>query len=357
MEHSNAAAEMLEKLSCPAFLTNNGIITCVNQAAISRQIGIDNNVSDLICIGADEYAQYAGGTLCLTLCLNNNLYSASVSKIGDQHLFCLASDYEESELRAFAVAARFIREPLSNAVLGIEESIHNNNDSENMQHLAQVNRSLHQLLRAVCNMSDVAHYANPNSANMQIQNITEIFSEILQKAALLATEANRTIRYSIPGTPVFGLADAEKLERALLNLISNAIKNTPKGGTIDATLRQSGNKLLFILNDTGTGFDRRSQAAAFSQFLREPVLGNPNSGIGLGLSIVRSVAAAHGGTVLIDHPNETGARVTMTLALKHTQEDILRSPVLLPVDYSGGRDHALLELSDVLPNSSYSELS
>lgn len=360
MEHSNGTAEMLEKLSCPAFLTNNGIITCANRSALSRQIQINTDVRELICAGGDEYTQYNDGTLYIALCLNNTTYNASISKVGQEHLFCLTSDCEEPELRAFAVAAQYLREPLSNALLGIEELIPNKdmqNNPESMQHLSQINRSLHQLLRAVCSMSDASRYTNPQSANMQMQNLTKLFSEILEKAASLAADTGIKINYTIPGKPVLCLADAEKLERAVLNLISNAIKNTPKGGTIDATLRQSGSKLLFILNDTGNGIAPQEQASVFTNFLREPALGNPSSGIGLGMSIVRSVAAIHGGAVLIDHPGETGTRVTMTLAIKHTEEDMLRSPVLLPVDYSGGRDHALLELSDVLPNSSYCEIS
>ena len=68
--------------------------------------------------------------------------------------------------------------------------------------------------------------------------------------------------------------------------------------------------------------------------------------------LVRSAAASHGGAVLIDQPEGGGARVTMTIAIRQSTSGTLRSPILR-VDYAGERDHALVELSDVLPAQCY----
>jgi len=74
----------------------------------------------------------------------------------------------------------------------------------------------------------------------------------------------------------------------------------------------------------------------------------------LGLSLVCSTAVAHGGTVLLDRPAGGGVRFTMSISLKREKgsEAILRNSPL-PFDYAGERDHALLELSDVLPAEAY----
>lgn len=356
MEHSNKNADMLEKLIHPAFTVTDGKITQANQAAIQRGIQLNTAVTDLITIGSEEYQQFTDGKLCITLSVQDIPYQTTVSICADAHLFCLTSDYENPELRAFALAAQQLRGPLGNAMISAEQLMPNNalqEDTNAKEQLAQLNRSLHQLLRTISNMSDAASYTNHQANLQKTYDLCGIFAEILEKASSLASQANRTLNYSIPNHSVYGLADAEKLERAILNLISNAIKYTPAGDAVNATLRHSGNKLFFTLQDGCSGTDSQVKSNIFDRFLREPGLDDSRSGIGLGMSIVRSVAAAHGGTVLVEQPENEGARLTMTIAINQTNSNSIRTPVMLPVDYAGGRDHCLLELSDVLPASLY----
>ena len=83
-------------------------------------------------------------------------------------------------------------------------------------------------------------------------------------------------------------------------------------------------------------------------------LGGKN-GIGLGLSIVRSCAYTHGGTVLTDLSDSNVFKITMSLNIRCVSDRTLRTPVQLPYDYAGSRDHTLLELSDVLSPDSYDQ--
>lgn len=359
MEHSNENAEILENLMCPAFAVADGIITHANQAALQRGIQLNTNVTDWIAIGTEEYQQFSEGKLCITLRIQDITYYTTVTTSGKNHIFCLASDYEDPELRAFALAAQQLRGPLASAMVSTEQLLPNSaawKEQEDKQNLAQLSRSLHQLLRAVSNMSDAAHYANRQAGRMQTCDLTAIFEETLEKAALLVSQAGCTFNFTLPKQSVCGLADAEKLERAVLNLISNAMKYTPSGGIITATLRHSKGKLIFTIQDSGPGIDPQVRSNVFSRFLREPGLDDGRSGIGLGMTIVRSVAAIHGGTVLMEQPENQGARFTMTLAVNQDAGNVVRTPILLPVDYAGGRDHSLLELSDVLPASLYDNI-
>ena len=354
MEHSIHNNEILGKLMCPAFTVASGVIVDANQAAIQRGIQVDTNVIDYISIGAQEYADYSEGKLCLTLSIQNIAYDTTVTVSGNAHLFCLASDYEEPELRAFALAAQQLRGPLANAMASTEQLLPNAytlDNTEDKQALGQLNKSLHQLLRAISNMSDTAHYTNRQTCRMQTCDLTGFFHETLEKAAVLTSQAGRTLQFTLPNQTVCALADTEKLERAVLNLISNAIKYTPQEGQINATLRYSKNKLIFTIQDSGSGVDPHSRSNLFSRFLREPGLDDGRSGIGLGMTIVRCVAAMHGGTVLMEQPQKEGARFTMTLAVNQVSGNVVRTPIQLPVDYTGGRDHSLIELSDVLPAS------
>jgi len=346
--------DMLAQLLCPAFIVKDGIITDGNQAALQRQIQLNTNVSDLICIGKEEYAMYTQGKLCLTLCIENVQCHATVTTIQDCHLFCLTSDYESPELRALALAAQQLREPLSKAMAGTDLLLPNTNlreDPEAAQNLAQINRSLHQLLRAVCNMSDAAHYTKAHRSNTQTADVVGIFDEVLDNAASLAAQSERVLVYSAPKQPIYCPADQEKLERAILNLLSNAMKFTPKGEVINAGLKQIGNRLFFTVENHYECADLKSGNNMFTRYLREPGIEDGRCGIGLGMSIVHCVAAAHGGTVLIEHPENSAIKITMTLSVNQPIENIFRSPIKLPIDYTGGHDRFLLELSDVLPDS------
>ena len=73
------------------------------------------------------------------------------------------------------------------------------------------------------------------------------------------------------------------------------------------------------------------------------------------MTLVRTAAALHGGTVLLEQAG--GTRVTMTMAIRKTAPQELRSPILRLGDYAGGRDLGLLEFSDSLPTDCYEQNS
>ena len=75
-------------------------------------------------------------------------------------------------------------------------------------------------------------------------------------------------------------------------------------------------------------------------------------GIGLGMLLIRNAAALHRGAVLVDHPEKTGTRVTLTFTSVPDDTAKLRT-VLLGADYAGEQDHALIELSELLPYDRY----
>lgn len=357
MERSMPLPELLEALMCPAFTVKDGIIIGVNTAAVQRQIQTDTPIQDLIAVGADEYAQFNSGTLSLVLNICGTPCTASVTVADGCHIFCLISQYEHPELRAFAQASLQLREPLTNALASTQQLLLNETlqqSEETRQQLAQVNRGLYQLLRAVGNMSDVAHYAKRNATHMQIQDAAWVFDELLQKAANLASQAGRILDYRIPNQSVFCPLDKDKLERAVLNLISNALNYSPDDSVVTAVLKAEKNKLIFTVENVCENMDPQTQSRFFTRFLREPGIENGRRGIGLGMSIVSSIASMHSGTVLMEHL-ENRIRVTMTLSTQKSKDAILSSPILLPVDYAGGYDRGLVELSDVLPPSLFDE--
>ena len=207
------------------------------------------------------------------------------------------------------------------------------------------------MLRLISNMSDAGRYATTGSVSMEVKNVSAMLDEVFTKAAALVEQAGIRLEYIGIADPIYSLVNAELLERAVLNIVSNALKFTAAGGTIQAKAHRRGNKLYLSILDSGSGLPEHTRSNLFSRYTREPGLEDGRFGIGLGFVIIRSAAPQHGGTVLVDQSG--GTRVTLTLSIRPGSADQVRSPILR-VDYAGERDHGLLELSDVLPSELYS---
>lgn len=336
---------LLQRYMEPAFLVAGGTVAYTNSEAAARQIQVGMNIDELICTGKEEYSQFADGRLYLAVLAGNQTYRAYTQKLDEYHIFFLESEYDDPTLRAFALAAKQLRQPLANALMCAGEL------SGPQEDLNNLSKSLYQLHRAVCNMSDAAGYSVLRSVRSESRNVCAFMDEVMEKAAALLEKSGVSVSYSGPKAPVICMIDSEKLERAVLNLLSNAAKFSPEK-TITVTFCKKGNRLFLSVENEGLQIPAQVQENLFTRYQREPALEDSRWGIGLGLSIVRSTALAHNGTLLLEN-TPTGQKFTMTLAMEQTKDDIVRSPVLLPVDYTGGYDKALMELSDILPAELY----
>ena len=339
MDQKTNIAELLLR---PAFSAEDGRITGINREAGKYLIEEGTPIRSLIAAGADEYEAFRAGVLCLTLCIHGQNVAASVTPTEQGQLFILEQDAQDAHLQAMALVAKELRGPLSGMMAAADRLEPGD---------AQLNQRMFQLLRIVSNMSDAVRFASHPAAQEYVDAVV-LVNEIFDSAAALAAEAGYTLQLSAPSQPIYTLANRELLERAIYNLLSNAMKFSPAGSVIRATLAQRGNNLRFTLEDPGRGMDADVQASLFARYMRQPGLEDPSQGLGLGMLLVRLAAAAHGGTVLIDRPREAGTRITLTLSSRHDQGNTMRSPILR-IDYTGERDHALVELADVLPTKLY----
>lgn len=346
---------ILDRFLTPAFSVKDGIISQVNYEAQRRMIQPDMPVSTLL--GADQHAynDFTGGCLYLTVHIGEQDFGTAVTRQDGFDLFIMDHEIEQQQLRALALASRELRSPLAEIILASDSLLSKLNDGTRApDEAAIISRSIHQLHRLVCNMSDAARYTSEPELNQSPRNISAIFDEAFERAAALAEHAGITLRYTSTDTDVYGLADAEKLQRSVYNLISNALKFTPKGGTVEAKLTLRGSRLYLTVQDGGPGVPENLLGSVFSRYQRSASIEDGRYGIGLGMVIVRAAAAAHGGTVLLEQPKGQGARFTMTIAVRQGSGGSLRAHTATS-DYTGGRDQGLLELSDVLPLSAYQE--
>ncbi len=338
---------MLDLIGSPAFCVSNNKITRLNEAAARLFLREGISMEYLLESGAEEYAACTGGTLYVSLRIHGQSWGASVVRIGQEDVFTLDQLIENPELRALALAALELRGPLSNAILAARQL---SEGTKGNPECSRLNRGLAQLLRIVGNMSDASN-CGP-LPHYETRNVPALLQEIVEKAAAMTESTGIRIRFDGINEDVLCPVDVQLLERAVLNMISNAVKFSPKGSTLPISVRHQGSFLRLSVTDEGTGMAGNAQNTLFRRYLREPAIEDNRCGIGLGMLIIRNAAARHGGAVLVDQPEGKGTRVSVTICTAPDAERTMHS-VRLTADYAGELDHALLELSEYLPPDLY----
>ena len=118
-----------------------------------------------------------------------------------------------------------------------------------------------------------------------------------------------------------GEVDGPLLQRALGNLVSNALAYTPSGGNVSLSASQDSQELRIEVKDTGNGIAPEALPRVFDRFYRsDPARARSSGGTGLGLAIMRQIIFLHGGEVRIESEVGTGTAVLVTLPRGRTQK-------------------------------------
>jgi signal transduction histidine kinase len=209
-----------------------------------------------------------------------------------------------------------LRTPL-NAIIGFAEILTNQYFGELTPRQLDYSRGIldssHRLLSLI---NDILDLATIEAGYMTLEttdlDIHTLMSSVLSLTRERARKQNLKLDFDCPTDIGSLVGDERRLKQALFNLISNAIKFTPAGGTVRLAARRAGDRVSLIVADTGIGVPREDQARVFEKFER----GNPSarqSGPGLGLSLVKSFIELHGGTVEMDSRPGVGTTVTCYL--------------------------------------------
>lgn len=343
---------LFEQLTAPAFWVKENQIIYANHAAQQRQFHIGECITPFLTEYAEEYEKLDSGDLHLQLQQNDTIFCACVSCTQDGRLFILDSEYSNTELTSLATAAQQLRDPLSDAMATANVLVADATKAQEAQ-LQTLTKSLYRLQRTILNMADAGAYGQKRQKRIALMDVNQFLRELTDKVSTLAEATGICVSYKQVNEMVFTYADEEKLERGVLNLISNAMKFSQKDGRVEISLTQSQKKLYITVQDFGSGLSQPAKGLLFHRYLRQPGIEDARSGSGLGLTIARNVAISHDGTLLATENPEGGVSFTLSIAKIQPKGGVFRSPIMFPVDYAGGHDHALLELSDVLPASLY----
>jgi PAS domain S-box-containing protein len=186
-------------------------------------------------------------------------------------------------------------------------------DRDRLRHaLTVVNQQSDKLRRLVAQLLDISRI---QSGRLQLElrevDLTQLIDEVV--TSMLHQTQFHTLRVNSPGPRTVRI-DPLRLEQVLTNLVDNAIKYSPQGGTIDIDVWSPDVEHVGVaVRDQGPGILPEHRAHIFERFYQAGADAEHAAGMGLGLYISREIVELHGGTITAEFPPEGGARFVITL--------------------------------------------
>ena len=230
-----------------------------------------------------------------------------------------------TERRFASDAAHELRTPLAVLRTGLEVALARDRTAEqNRAALAAAHREALSLCRISDELLMLSRLNGEVMVDRQRLNLRALLSEIAATVGPLAQAREIKLSVNAP-EDVFVNGNAAHLRRLVVNLLDNALKFTPAHGSIEVGLRSDSNRAIIRVADTGEGIHPAELPHIFDRFFRGA--GSPGEGSGLGLSLCREIARAHGGDIAAVNLPTGGCAFVVTLALYRDDPNRATAPL------------------------------
>jgi signal transduction histidine kinase len=223
-----------------------------------------------------------------------------------------------SLFRFTADASHELKTPLMVLRAGVERAlVHPATPAEVLQSLDETLAQINQMSEMVEDLLTLAR-ADEGRAPLALEeaDLRDLMGDVAETAGMLGETGGIAVRSEIPDHPVRMAVDRHRIRELLLNLVTNAIKYTPKGGTVGLRLAEEDGEVVFTVSDTGIGIAAGDLPHIFERFWRaDPARSRTGErpGTGLGLAITKWIAEAHGGSITVKSRPGRGSLFTVRL--------------------------------------------
>lgn len=298
-----------------------------------RALKAENEINQLRLQKQSSQRNYLIGFLLLSLMVIGMFYYLYREK---QKLTKRLAALNETQSRFFANISHEFRTPLTLIIGPLQQKIEQNPSSPETKDLKMMHRNavrLHRLIDEILDLSKI------ESGNMNIQAAESDLKQFLKTAyASFESLANqKQINYSLqlPDAAVVGYFDRDKVEKIVYNLLFNALKFTPEGGTVQLIASVSADQLTIQVADSGPGIPEEKLPHIFDRFFQVEESASIHGGTGLGLALSKELAHAHHGTLTAANQKSGGSVFTLTFPIAQGYYKNELSPtVLSPADFS-----------------------
>lgn len=345
------SAEILSLSSEAALLAKNGRIVYGNDAA-ARILGdgvVGKSLRNVLC---PEIAEAQAPAFLSEVGVGERRYLVRVSTSdGMRVLFLSPCTIAQSLLNdAFLYALRSFLMEMQVSILLLRSNLEKRGAADGAEELNSLYRSFYRIGNILFNLhiirdeaeGNLCFHPQPFDFSALLRELTEAIRHHLPEAKL---------RLSVPER-LDVCADAEMLQRLVINLVSNCLRHAAGYSEIHIHVHEAGDKLILSVDDDGCGIPAGELSGVFDRYAHGFDLTGIGRGAGLGLSCARAIARLHGGTLLLESREGIGTAVRVSLS---------RDPKpVYPVGnpgprYEEGFNGVLAGLADCLPPGSYSE--
>ncbi|GAB4476807.1 MAG: HAMP domain-containing sensor histidine kinase [Elainellaceae cyanobacterium] len=217
-----------------------------------------------------------------------------------------------------ADASHELRAPLagilSNAQVGLMEPVDLQEQSDRLHTIVEIAESMSALVGQLLFLARQGGHLPPDV--LHPVDLGQLVRQLADDTQAQAAAHQQTLQCTVPEAAVSVFVEPQLLQRAIANLLHNACRYSPAGGTIELILTQQPGKAILQVKDTGVGIDAADLPHIFDRFYRaDTVRSRQTGGAGLGLAIVRQIVEAHQGTISVTSRIHHGSTFEIQLPL------------------------------------------
>ncbi|WP_373471410.1 cell wall metabolism sensor histidine kinase WalK [Carnobacterium alterfunditum] len=185
-----------------------------------------------------------------------------------------------------------------------------------------------RMIRMIKDLLDLSRMdSNKETLDLEYLNVNELFDHVIRRFEMMIkssdkSKKNFSIKREFTKSKLWVEVDADKMIQVLDNIMNNAIKYSPDGGTITCGLIETNDSVIFSISDEGLGIPKRDLANVFDRFFRvDKARARSMGGTGLGLAISKEVVQKHKGKIWVESTEGKGTTFYISLPYLPYQED------------------------------------
>jgi signal transduction histidine kinase len=325
------------------WLMSRNITAPLNNLSIAASDISEGNYSSLVSVNRkDELGKLAESFNTMALKVRNSqenlerkvqLRTSELKKANEEleELNKKLKELDELKTNFFTNVSHELRTPLALIMGPVEKLLSQKEFSHKAEKdLRVIQQNARILLKQVNNLLDLSRL---EAGKMEIDytevNLAKLVRVIASYFETMALEKGIILKVNAPDS-LFVQADPDKIERVIINLLSNAFKFTPERGIINCLLTTENSNVLFKIEDSGPGVKPELQKAIFSRYSKtDKGLSRHLGSTGLGLSIVKEFIELHRGKIEVKNKETGGAVFSFSIPLTAPERTIIQGTMII----------------------------